>query len=118
MSYPGRPSRDMSDIVQGDAATPASKLEWSCMDEPSWKLDDYSLKPLPPPAHRTFESDTSELQDYTLAITGDVFRWILNHAPLETVQRVCTTIHITRLRVPDKVSPDAGQDTDLRPYVS
>lgn len=57
------------------------------MDEPEWKLDDYSLKPLTPPAHRTVESD-DEYQDYTLVVTGDVFRWVINNAPLETVQRV------------------------------
>ncbi|KAF7797894.1 hypothetical protein EIP86_009100 [Pleurotus ostreatoroseus] len=89
-------------FIIGDAATPASKLEWSCMDEPSWKLDDYSLKPLLPPAHRTFESDTSELQDYTLAITGDVFRWILNHAPLETVQRMLVKTQIFARMSPDE----------------
>ena len=58
------------------------------MDEPTWKLDDYSLKPLPPPANRLVDSEELESQDYTLAVTGDVFRWIINHAPLETMQRV------------------------------
>lgn len=58
------------------------------MDEPAWKLDDYSLKPLTPPAHHTVESDSDENHDYTLVITGDVFRWMINNAPLETVQRV------------------------------
>ncbi len=58
------------------------------MEEPSWKLDDYSLKPLTPPAQRAGEADELEAHDYTLAVTGDVFRWIMNHAPLETMQRV------------------------------
>ena len=65
-----------------------SKLEWFCMDEPAWKLDDYSLKPLTPPAHRTVESEDVDHHDYALVVTGDVFRWMINHAPLETVQRV------------------------------
>lgn len=65
-----------------------SKLEWSCTDEPAWKLDDYSLKPLSPPAHHTVESDNVDVHDYTLVVTGDIFRWIINHAALETVQRV------------------------------
>ena len=58
------------------------------MDEPAWKLDDYSLKPLTPPAHRTVEEDDVDYHDYALVVTGDVFRWVINHAPLETVQRV------------------------------
>lgn len=60
------------------------------MEEPSWKLDDYSLKPLTPPAQRLVEVEELEAHDYTLAVTGDVFRWIMNHAPLETMQRVRT----------------------------
>ena len=72
----------------GGPHTPMSKLEWFCMDEPAWKLDDYSLKPLTPPAHRTVESDHVDYHDYALVVTGDVFRWMINHAPLETVQRV------------------------------
>lgn len=74
----------------GNATTPNSKLEWSCTDEPAWKLDDYSLRPLPPPARRTVETDVTEIQDYTLVVTGDVFRWLINYAPLETLQRVRT----------------------------
>jgi cation-transporting P-type ATPase 13A2 len=59
------------------------------MDEPGWKLDDYSLKPLAPPEHHTVNADHVEYQDYALAISGDVFRWMINHAPRETLQRVC-----------------------------
>lgn len=65
-----------------------SKLDWLCMDYPTWKLDDYSLKPLPPPAHIMGESEEVDNHDYALALTGDVFRWMINHAPLETLQRV------------------------------
>lgn len=59
------------------------------MDEGEWKLDDYSLKPLTPPAHHGMESQDVENHDYALVITGDVFRWMVNHAALETLQRVC-----------------------------
>lgn len=58
------------------------------MDDPLWKLDSYSLKPMPPPPHLAVEGDEINYQDYSLVITGDVFRWMLNYAPLETVQRV------------------------------
>jgi cation-transporting ATPase 13A2 len=68
--------------------TPLSKIEWSCMDDPSWKLDGYSLKPLAPPLHHTVEGDEIDHQDYALVVTGDVFRWMVNHAALETLQRV------------------------------
>jgi cation-transporting ATPase 13A2 len=68
-----------------------SKLDWFCMDYPTWKLDDYSLKPLTAPAHLTVEDEEEDSHDYALALTGDVFRWMINHAPLETLQRVCST---------------------------
>lgn len=58
------------------------------MDDPSWKLDPYSLKPLTPLPHHTVESDEINYQDYSLVVTGDVFRWMINYAPLETLQRV------------------------------
>jgi cation-transporting ATPase 13A2 len=58
------------------------------MDEPTWLLDEYSLKPLTPPPHHGTDPEELGNQDYALAITGDVFRWMINHAPLETVQRV------------------------------
>lgn len=58
------------------------------MDDFEWKLDQYSLKPLAPPAHHTMESHDIDYQDYSLVITGDVFRWMINYAPLETLQRV------------------------------
>ena len=57
------------------------------MDENSWKLDSYSLKPLPPPSH-IGDADDIDYHDYALVVTGDVFRWMINYAPLETLQRV------------------------------
>lgn len=62
------------------------------MDEPTWILDDYSLRPLSPPAHRVVETEDEEHYDYSLVITGEVFRWMLNNAPLETLQRVRSTV--------------------------
>ena len=62
------------------------------MDDPLWKLDSYSLKPLTPPPHFTIEANEINYQDYSLVITGDVFRWMVNYAPLETLQRVRITI--------------------------
>lgn len=74
-------------ILLGNASTRNAKLEWSSGDDDSIKLDPYSLRPLPPPSH----PGVSEIAypDYVLALTGDVFRWMINHAPLETLQRVC-----------------------------
>lgn len=76
-------------FIQGNSMNPDSKLSWPCVDDPLLKLDDYSLKPLEPPPHHTVESaDEISYYDYTLVISGDVFRWMINYGPLETLQRV------------------------------
>ena len=105
-------------FARGNASSPLSKLEWLSMDEPSWKLDDYSLKPLSPPAHRLIDSEELESQDYTLAVTGDVFRWIMNHAPLETMQRVILSSCPSNFHSADVSTADACQDTNIRSHVS
>lgn len=63
------------------------------MDDPLWRLDDYSLRPLAPPNHSVAEDEIA-YQDYTLVVTGDVFRWMINYASLETLQRVCRTVFL------------------------
>lgn len=83
----------------GNATTPHSKLIWSSMDDISWQLDSYSLKPTSPPPHHAVESDEINYQDYSLVVTGDVFRWMLNYAPLETVQRVRILCYIYTVTV-------------------
>ncbi len=104
-------------FIRGNAASPLSRLEWSSMDEPGWKLDDYSLKPLLPPAYRLIEAEELESHDYTLAVTGDVFRWVINNAPLETMQRVRALL-APALSVSDPVMTDACEDADLCTHVA
>ena len=58
------------------------------MEESTWQLDDYSLKPLDPPPHHTVDLEELDYHDYAIVVSGDVFRWMVNHAPLETLQRV------------------------------
>ncbi|OCH89011.1 Ca-transporting ATPase [Obba rivulosa] len=89
-------------FLRGNTNTPLSKLEWSGMDEHAWKLDDYTLRPLAAPAHHLVESDESEIHDYALVITGDVFRWMVNYAPLETLQRMLVKTQIYARMSPDE----------------
>ncbi|KAI5123953.1 hypothetical protein M0805_006366 [Coniferiporia weirii] len=89
-------------FVEGNSSTPLSRLSWSCMDDPLWTLDGYSLKPLEPPPHHAMESaDEISYQDYTVVITGDIFRWMINYAPLETLQRM-----LVKTQVFARMSPD------------
>lgn len=86
------------------------------MDDPLWRLDSYSLKPLAPPQHHTVEAEELNYQDYSLVITGDVFRWMLNYAPLETLQRVGCESDL--LPVPYHDSSDARENANIRKDVS
>ncbi|KAF9066168.1 Ca-transporting ATPase [Rhodocollybia butyracea] len=88
-------------FVRGDANTPNARIEWTSTDEPSWKLDTYSLKPLAPPPHYTVEEDEIGSHDYSLVVSGDVFRWMITYAPLETLQRM-----LVKAQVFARMSPD------------
>ncbi|GAW05440.1 Ca-transporting ATPase [Lentinula edodes] len=88
-------------FIRGDATGPDAKLEWTCMDDLSWKLDNYSLKPSSPPLHHTAEADDIGYHDYSLVISGDVFRWMISYAPLETLQRM-----LVKAQVFARMSPD------------
>ncbi|GJJ06581.1 hypothetical protein Clacol_000774 [Clathrus columnatus] len=86
-------------FVVGNSSARNSKLEWSSVDDNSLKLDNYSLRPLPPPSHVGVTE--IEYPDYALALTGDVFRWMINHASLETLQRM-----LVKAQVFARMSPD------------
>ncbi|KAJ6594005.1 Ca-transporting ATPase [Mycena capillaripes] len=88
-------------FIRGNESTPGSTIEWACMDEPAWKLDVYTLKPTTPP-HHTVDTDEIGYQDYSLVVTGDVFRWLINHAPLETLQRMLVKTQIFARMSPDE----------------
>ncbi|KAI0081294.1 hypothetical protein K474DRAFT_1768739 [Panus rudis PR-1116 ss-1] len=89
-------------FIRGNAYTAMSRLEWTCMDEEDWKLDSYSLKPIhASSSHNSLDTEPLDHHDYTLVVTGDVFRWMINHAPLETLQRM-----LVRTQIYARMSPD------------
>ncbi|KAG8905466.1 hypothetical protein FRB99_008907 [Tulasnella sp. 403] len=89
------------EFIEGNAQTRESRLEWSSVDDSSLKLDSYSLKPLPPPAHH-IEGEDISYQDYAMVLTGDVFRWMLNNAPLETLHRMLVKASVFARMSPDE----------------
>ena len=61
------------------------------MDDERMKLDSYSLRPVRPVRSADLyiaDAEIFEPQDYHLALTGDVFRWMVDFAGLETLQRM------------------------------
>ncbi|GMK53976.1 hypothetical protein CspeluHIS016_0105620 [Cutaneotrichosporon spelunceum] len=72
-------------FVPGMGMGENAMLEWTSVDDEEHKLDEYTLKPLP---HDLNNIDDDDLPDYQLALTGDVFKWMLEWAPLETMNRM------------------------------
>lgn len=69
-------------FVPGTGCTENALLDWSSVDDERQKLDDYTLKPI------VEDPNDDEGPEYQLALTGDVFKWMLEYAPLETMDRM------------------------------
>ena len=91
----------------GNARDPVAELQWESIDNNSFCLDNKTLlvrenlfsrsisqsdfaKPLPAPPEEdtSLPYDITNLRNYSLAISGEAFRWIVDYASPETLQRV------------------------------
>jgi cation-transporting ATPase 13A2 len=76
-------------FVPGTGTGQHAQLDWSSVDDESHKLDEFTLKPVI--AHTdgmAMDAGEMDMNDYQLAVTGDVFKWMLDFAELETLERV------------------------------
>ena len=78
-------------FAEGDARNPLSRLVWESVDNRIFKLDERTLKPLPPPAEgdASLPYDITNLRNYTVAVSGDAFRWIIDFASEQVLREVC-----------------------------
>ena len=74
----------------GDRMEPRAQLIWESVDNPIYQLDEHSLLPAPLPADEDLSAPYDKMidTDYSLAITGDIFRWIVDFGPKEVLQRM------------------------------
>ncbi|TIB92882.1 hypothetical protein E3Q19_01771 [Wallemia mellicola] len=87
-------------FIRGSIEDPDAQLEWSSADDDKLKLDSYSLRPFL--VDENVNQDLNiEYQDYHLAVTGDVFRWMMDFAPLETLERM-----LVKSQIFSRMSPD------------
>ena len=76
-------------FVHGTGIGQNAQLDWSSVDDERAKLDEYTLKPIVEHTDgMAFDAGEMEMNDYQLAVTGDVFKWMLDYAELETMERV------------------------------
>ena len=90
-------------FVEGDRLDPSARLIWESVDNSIYQLDENTLMPLLPPAEIDSSApyDAIALRDYSLAVTGDVFRWIVDFGPREVMQRM-----LVKGQVFARMSPD------------
>ncbi|KAH6622255.1 P-type ATPase-like protein [Boeremia exigua] len=91
-------------FAEGDSRNPLSKLTWESVDDPVFKLDEHSLKPLPPPpeADVSLPYDISNLRNYSLAVSGDVFRWIVDFASESVLREMLVAGQVFARMSPDE----------------
>ncbi|CZT46197.1 related to cation translocating ATPases [Rhynchosporium secalis] len=89
---------------EGDFQDPKSVLKWESIDNNIFTLDENTLIPLPPPAEgdASLPYDISNLRNYSLAVSGDVFRWIIDFAPPEVLQRMLACGQVFARMSPDE----------------
>ncbi|WRT67812.1 uncharacterized protein IL334_004786 [Kwoniella shivajii] len=75
-------------FIQGTGTSEGARLDWSSVDDERHKLDDYTLKPVVTQMGVTMDGQDPESHDYQLALTGDVFKWMLEFAEFETMERM------------------------------
>ncbi|KAI3477588.1 hypothetical protein L1887_60628 [Cichorium endivia] len=77
----------MPTFVHGGERDARAVIDWSSVDDDRIKLDAYRLQPREVDPH-VLDLEEFDFHDYQLALTGDVFRWMVDFAPVETLRRM------------------------------
>lgn len=77
-------------LEEGGATNPLQTVIWQNMEGPSVTLDNRTLLPHLSDSDVNLESpfDKHGISNFCLAVTGDVFRWMIDYAPKETLDRM------------------------------
>ncbi|KAI0199076.1 hypothetical protein F4808DRAFT_434112 [Astrocystis sublimbata] len=90
-------------FAEGDSRDPNALLWWESIDDTAYHLDHRTLLPLPVPAERdaSLPFDITNLKSYSLAVSGEVFRWIIDFAPNDVMHKM-----LVRGKIFARMSPD------------
>ncbi|KXX81745.1 Vacuolar cation-transporting ATPase YPK9 [Madurella mycetomatis] len=91
-------------FLTGHARDPNASLQWESIDNRVHQLDPKTLLPLPPPPEgdASLPYDISNLRNYSVAVSGDVFRWVIDFAPPEVMRRMLVTGKVFARMSPDE----------------
>ncbi|KAF9381204.1 hypothetical protein CPC16_009960 [Podila verticillata] len=94
-------------FVSGDSMTENSEIAWDNTDDNRMSLDPVTLKPS---TNWTEDSNNGPefpryshlMNDHVLAVTGEVFRWMVDYAPASTLNRMLVKGQIFARMSPDE----------------
>ncbi|EWC45057.1 hypothetical protein DRE_06196 [Drechslerella stenobrocha 248] len=91
-------------FVEGDAQTATAKIQWESVDNKIYKLDENTLHPLPAPPEGdlSLPYDISNMRNYSVAVSGEVFRWMVDFAPREVLHRMLVIGQVFARMSPDE----------------
>jgi cation-transporting ATPase 13A2 len=91
-------------FAEGDSSDPKARLSWTSVDNALYELDDQTLMPLPPPAEAdaSLPYDISNIRNYSLAVSGDVFRWVVEYANKDVMHRMLACGQVFARMSPDE----------------
>ncbi|KAL8874538.1 MAG: hypothetical protein Q9174_000125 [Haloplaca sp. 1 TL-2023] len=91
-------------LVEGNLREPNARVKWHSVDNPLFELDEKTLKPqLPPPdGDVSLPYDMSDLRNYNIAVTGDIFRWIVDFGEESVLQRMLVATQVFARMSPDE----------------
>ncbi|KAM7201515.1 hypothetical protein V8F33_003339 [Rhypophila sp. PSN 637] len=91
-------------FVQGHSRDQNAQLKWESIDNSIYQLDEKTLLPLPAPPEgdASLPYDISNLRNYSVAVTGEVFRWVVDFAPPEVMRRMLVTGKVFARMSPDE----------------
>jgi cation-transporting ATPase 13A2 len=89
---------------EGNSQDPNAQLHWESVDNAIYSLDNKTLLPLPPPAEgdASLPYDVANLRNYSLAISGDVFRWIVEFGTEDLLRRMLACGQVYARMSPDE----------------
>ncbi|MCJ1256606.1 hypothetical protein MMC24_004430 [Lignoscripta atroalba] len=89
---------------KGDRQDPHARLGWESIDNPIYGLDENTLLPLAPPAEgdASLPYDVTNLRNYSVAVSGDVFRWIIEYGSEDVLQRMLVCGQVFARMSPDE----------------
>jgi cation-transporting ATPase 13A2 len=88
-------------FIEGDARDPHGRLRWESVDNRIYTLDEHTLMPSPLSTDQDVSGpyQISNFRGYSLAVSGEVFRWVIDYAPQEVLHRVSFRITIIQIRL-------------------